>query len=336
MTSTFIPTLDDIRAARERIAPFAVETPLVLSALSDDIFLKLECFQPIGAFKIRGAANAIQRLSNEERARGVVCCSTGNHGRAVATVAAKSGVRAVVCLSSLVPETKVKAIEKLGAEVRRVGQSQDDAQRETDRLAAEDGLAEIPPFDHPDVVAGQGTIALEILERRPEIETLVVPLSGGGLIAGIALAAKAVKPSVRIVGISMDRGAAMAESLKAGRPVAVEEFASLADSLGGGIGLANRVTFPVCRDLVDEVLLVSEEDIYRGMRAMFYDERLVAEGASCVGHAAWLSGRLRIDGPAAFVITGRNVDMRQFASVVKGEPVTLGEVTVALAHPDVA
>ncbi|MGN6551919.1 MAG: hydroxyectoine utilization dehydratase EutB [Pararhizobium sp.] len=327
-SASVIPGPADVEAARKRIASFAVETPLVPSGLSSDIFLKLECFQPIGAFKIRGAANAIQRLPEEARRRGVVCCSTGNHGRAVATVAAKAGLRAVVCLSALVPETKVKAIEKIGAEVRRVGRSQDDAQREADRLVAEEGLADIPPFDHPDVVAGQGTIALEIMERCPEIETIVVPLSGGGLVAGIAIAAKAAKPSIRIVGISMDRGAAMAESLTAGRPVAVAEYASLADSLGGGIGLQNRVTFPVCRDLLDEVILVSEEEIYRGMRAMFYDERLVAEGASCVGHAAWLAGRLRTDGPAAFIVTGRNVDMRQFASVVNGEAVRLGDLTV--------
>ena len=328
MSSHSLPDISDVEAARSRIAPFAINTPLVPSALDDRLMLKLECFQPIGAFKIRGAANAILKLSDDERKRGVACCSTGNHGRAVAAVAGRIGIRAVVCLSNLVPETKVRAIEKLGAEVRRVGYSQDDAQTESDRLVAEQGLTEIPPFDHPDVVAGQGTIALEILERRPEIETLVVPLSGGGLIAGIAVAAKAVKPSIRIVGISMDRGAAMAESLTAGRPVAVDEYASLADSLGGGIGLANSVTFPVCQTLVDEVILVDEPAIYRGMRSMFFDERIVAEGASCVGHAALLTDRLRIDAPAAFIVTGRNVDMRQFADVVANRPVTLGDVTV--------
>ena len=323
-----LPGIEDIRAARKRIGPFAIDTPLIPSALGGGVMLKLECFQPIGAFKIRGAANAIARLSEERKARGVVCCSTGNHGRAVAAVAGNSGIRAVVCLSNLVPETKVRAIEKLGAEVRRVGRSQDDAQKESDRLVEEEGLTEIPPFDHFDVVAGQGTIALEILDRQPQVETLVVPLSGGGLIAGIALAAKAVKPSIRIVGISMDRGAAMAASLGAGHPVAVEEFASLANSLGGGIGLDNRVTFQVCRDHVDEVILVDEEAIYRGMRSMFFDERMVAEGAACVGHAAYLAGRLHLDGPSAFIVTGRNVDTEQFAAVVGNRPVRLGEITV--------
>ena len=331
MTEHAIPGLEDIRAAQARVAPFAIDAPLIPSAVSDSVMLKLECFQPIGAFKIRGAANAIARLSDEQKERGVVCCSTGNHGRAVATVAARSGIRAVVCLSNLVPETKVKAIEKLGAEVHRIGRSQDDAQIESDRLVEEEGLTEIPPFDHFDVVAGQGTIALEILERQPDIETLAVPLSGGGLIAGIALAAKAVKPSVRIVGISMDRGAAMAASLDAGRPVAVEEFASLADSLGGGIGLDNRITFEVCRRHVDDVVLIDESDIYRGMRSMFYDERIVAEGAACVGHGALLAGKLHLDGPAAFIVTGRNVDTEQFAAVVRGETVRLGDLDVGLS-----
>ena len=331
MTEHAIPGLEDIRAAQARVAPFAIDAPLIPSAVSDTVMLKLECFQPIGAFKIRGAANAIARLSDEQKERGVVCCSTGNHGRAVATVAARSGIRAVVCLSNLVPETKVKAIEKLGAEVHRIGRSQDDAQIESDRLVEEEGLTEIPPFDHFDVVAGQGTIALEILERQPDIETLAVPLSGGGLIAGIALAAKAVKPSVRIVGISMDRGAAMAASLDAGRPVAVEEFASLADSLGGGIGLDNRITFEVCRRHVDDVVLIDERDIYRGMRSMFYDERIVAEGAACVGHGALLAGKLHLDGPAAFIVTGRNVDTEQFAAVVRGETVRLGDLDVGLS-----
>ncbi len=331
MTEHAIPGLEDIRAAQARVAPFAIDAPLIPSAVSDTVMLKLECFQPIGAFKIRGAANAIARLSDEQKERGVVCCSTGNHGRAVATVAARSGIRAVVCLSNLVPETKVKAIEKLGAEVHRIGRSQDDAQIESDRLVEEEGLTEIPPFDHFDVVAGQGTIALEILERQPDIETLAVPLSGGGLIAGIALAAKAVKPSVRIVGISMDRGAAMAASLDAGRPVAVEEFASLANSLGGGIGLDNRITFEVCRRHVDDVVLIDERDIYRGMRSMFYDERIVAEGAACVGHGALLAGKLHLDGPAAFIVTGRNVDTEQFAAVVRGETVRLGDLDVGLS-----
>src|SRR3989338_1079765 len=188
---------------------------------------------------------------------GVVCCSTGNHGRAIAYAARKRRMRAVVCMSALVPEAKVAGIRALGAEVRIIGRSQDDAAEESRRLVVAEGLVEIPPFDDARVIAGQGTVGLEIMAARPDLTTLLVPLSGGGLAAGVALAAKTIKPDLRIIGVSMDRGAAMQASLAAGHPAAVTEYPSLADSLGGGIGLENRHTFAICRDLLDEVVLVS-------------------------------------------------------------------------------
>jgi threonine dehydratase len=327
------PTLADVLAARNAIRGIAIETPLIPSpALSakvgSEVLLKLETLQPVGAFKIRGAANAMANLSLEARRRGVACCSTGNHGRGVAYAARHYGVRAVVCLSRLVPDVKVDAIKALGAEVRRIGESQDDAQVEVDRLVASEGMTDLHPFDHPDVIAGQGTIGLEILAARPDIETIVVPLSGGGLFAGIALTAKAIKPSIRMVGVSMERGAAMIESLKAGKPVDVTELPTLADSLGGGIGLANRWTFELCRRLADETVTLSEEEIYRGMRALFLDDRLVAEGGGAVGAAALVTGRLARCGPTALVVSGRNVDMTKFLSIAQGEPVTIGDLTV--------
>ena len=326
--------LGDVVAARTAIAGIAAQTPLIPSqALGDiagvEVLLKLETMQPVGAFKIRGAANALSRLDEAARSRGVACCSTGNHGRAVAFAAKRLGIRAVVCLSSLVPAVKVAAIEALGAEVRRVGASQDDAQVEVDRLVAEDGMTNIPPFDHPHVIAGQGTIALELFEARPDLECIVVPLSGGGLAGGIALAARAIRPSVRVVGVTMDRGAAMHESIRAGRPVDVEEVPSLADSLGGGIGLANRWTFDLCRDLIDETVLVSESEICRGMRALFRDDRLVTEGGGAVGAAAVLAGKLACGGPTALVVSGRNVDMDAFLDIVSGRPVKVGDLEVA-------
>jgi threonine dehydratase len=175
------------------------------------------------------------------------------------------------------------------------------------------------------VILGQATIALELLNERPDLSRIVVPLSGGGLIGGIAFAAKALNPSIRITGVSMDKGAAMHESLKAGRPITVTEVPSLADSLGGGIGLANQWTFDLCRKHVDETLLVSEEEIYRGMRALFFKERLVAEGAGAVGIAALLAQKLTLDGPTAMIISGQNVDMEQFLGIMRGEPVKLGD-----------
>lgn len=325
-------SLADVLAARNRIAGTALRTPLVpspfLSALCDSEFLlKLENTQPIGAFKLRGAVNAVFNLT--AGAAGVTCCSTGNHGRGVAYAARARGLRAVICMSSLVPRTKVDGIRALGAEVRITGRSQDDAFAESRRLALEEGLVEISPFDDPLVIAGQGTIGLELLEDRPDLSAILVPLSGGGLAGGIALAAKAIKPDIRVIGVSMDRGAAMHASIRAGRPVEVEEVASLADSLGGGIGMENRLSFPLCRRLLDDVVLVTEDEIYSAMQAFYYEERMVAEGASVVGIAALLVDKLpRFGGPVATIITGRNVDMAAFTDVVSGRDLRLGDLTV--------
>ncbi|WP_099867318.1 hydroxyectoine utilization dehydratase EutB [Pararhizobium haloflavum] len=329
-----MPTLafSDIESAQRAIAEVALRTPLIAAPdlsrkLGCELLLKLESLQPVGAFKLRGAANAMAKLP--ANTSGVTCCSTGNHGRAVAYSAKSLGMRAVICMSELVPKAKVDGIRKLGAEVYIRGRSQDDAQEECLRLAAAEGLVEIPPFDHPDVIAGQATMAVEMLEDRPDIETLLVPLSGGGLAAGVAFAAKTIKPGIEVIGVSMDRGAAMHDSLKAGRPVAVTEVASLADSLGGGIGLENRHSFPLCRDYLDKVVLVTEDEIYSAMQALYFEERLVAEGACVVGIAAMMAGKLtRLNAPVATIITGRNVDMDTFAAVVAGRDVLLGDVTI--------
>lgn len=321
--------LNDVFEARRRMRGVAIETPLAPSSLGADrgadILLKLESVQPIGAFKIRGAANALMRLSPKACARGVVCASSGNHGRAVAHVAARLGLRAVVCLSTATPAVKVAAIEALGAEVRQLGATQDESQREVDRLVADEGMTEISPFDHPDVIAGQGVIALELFEARPDLSAIVAPLSGGGLAGGIALAAKAIAPHVRVIGVSMDHGAAMADSIAAGRLVAVEERPSLADALVGGLGESNRWSFDLCRRLLDETVLVSEQEIYRAMRALFLQDRLVAEGGAAVGAAALLSSKLALDGPTAIVLSGRNVDMTVFRAIIESRPVRLGD-----------
>ena len=323
-------TLADILSASRTISGVAARTPLVpsphLSELAGrDFMLKLENTQPIGAFKLRGAVNAVFNLP--EGAAGVTCCSTGNHGRGVAYAARARGLKAIICMSSLVPQAKVDGIRALGAEVRISGRSQDDALAESQRLAAEDGLVEISPFDDPYVIAGQGTIGLELLEDRPDLGAILVPLSGGGLAAGVAVAAKAIRPDIKVIGITMDRGAAMYESVRAGRPVEVKEVASLADSLGGGIGMQNRLSFPICRVLIDDYVLVSEDEIYDAMQTLYFEERMVTEGASAVGIAAFKAGKLlEIDGPIATIVTGRNVDMRVFTDIINGRDVSLGDV----------
>ncbi|WP_027168440.1 hydroxyectoine utilization dehydratase EutB [Mesorhizobium sp. WSM3224] len=322
--------LQHIRAARERIAGKVELTSCVVSqSLSDltgtPVHLKLEHHQTTGAFKLRGASNAIAALSPQERSRGVVAASTGNHGRALAHAAKLEGIRAVICMSRLVPQNKLDAIRRLGADVRIIGNSQDDAQQEVDRLVAEEGPVMLPPFDHPDIIAGQGTLGLEIMEQVPDAASVLVPLSGGGLASGVAAAVKGVSPSTKVIGISMARGAAMKASLDAGRPVQVEELPTLADSLGGGIGLDNRLTFAMCRSLLDDVVLLSEDEIAAGIRHAYEQEREIVEGAGAVGIAALLAGKIKPTGPTVLILSGRNIDMDLHRRIVCGEEPSTAE-----------
>jgi len=320
-------TLTDIRAARERIAGKVEHTPTVLSPtlserLGVPVHLKLEHRQITGAFKLRGASNAVASLNTQERARGVVAASTGNHGRALAYAAKLEGMRAVICMSRLVPGNKLDEIRRLGAEIRIVGNSQDDAQQEVERLVAQEGLVMLPPFDHPAIIAGQGTLGLEMIEQVPDAALVLVQLSGGGLAAGIAAAVKGVSPGTKIIGVSMARGAAMKASLDAGRPVLVEELPTLADSLGGGIGLDNRLTFAMCRDLLDDVVLLDEDEIAAGIRHAYAQEREIVEGAGAVGIAALLAGKVRANGPVVVLLSGRNIDMDLHRKIVCGAAIT--------------
>jgi threonine dehydratase len=323
-------TLEHIRAARERIAGKVERTPTVLSQslseqLGAQVHLKLEHRQTTGSFKLRGASNAVASLSADEKARGVVAASTGNHGRALAHAAKLEGMRAVICMSRLVPGNKLDEIRRLGAEVRIVGNSQDDAQQEVDRLVAQEGLVMLPPFDHPDIIAGQGTLGLEMIEQVPDAALVLVQLSGGGLASGVAAAVKGVSPRTKVIGISMARGAAMKASLDAGHPVLVEELPTLADSLGGGIGLDNRLTFAMCRDLLDDVILLDEDEIAAGIRHAYAQEREIVEGAGAVGIAALLAGKVKASGPVVVPLSGRNIDMNAHRTIVCGEAPLLTE-----------
>jgi len=315
--------LNDVYLARQRIEALVRCTPMEHSPslsrlLGAPVYLKLESQQVTGSFKLRGASNALAQLSAEQKTRGVVAASTGNHGRALAYAASRLGVKATICLSRLVPDNKVQAIRDLGAHVCIVGHSQDDAQREAERIAAEQGATLLPPFDHPAIIAGQGTLGLEILEQQPGVAQVLVPLSGGGLFAGVALALKSANPQIITHGISMQRGAAMHASLAAGRPVEVEELPTLADSLGGGIGLDNRYTFNMTRDTCDHVHLLSEGSIANALRHAYREERLVLEGAAVVGIAALLDGLIEPRGPVVVVVSGRNVDTDQHLRVLAG------------------
>ncbi len=312
------------RVARAGLATPVAHSPSLSGTAGASVHLKLECQQPTGSFKVRGALNFMERLSPEERGRGVVCCSTGNHGRAAAHMAQAASTEATICLSSRVPAHKVEALRAApAARVVIAGNTQDEAQEEVDRLVAAEGLVEAPPFDHPDIIAGQGTVAVELLEALPDLDLILTPLSGGGLAAGIAAAVKALRPDMRVVGVSMERGAAMAESIRAGHLVPVEEYATLADALGGGLGDC-LWTWPLCRDLLDGVALVSEADIYRAIRHLWKKDGVVAEGAAAVGAAALLAGKVEVRGPVAVVVSGGNIDPDIHARIADGLPVRLG------------
>ncbi len=315
-------TLEHIRAARERIAPHILPLRITQSIsltqkFERDILLAHEYQQTTGAFKLRGAMNAVLQLPAETS--GVTAVSTGNHGRALAHSARKAGVPCIICMSELVPQNKLDGIRALGAEARIVGRSQDEAEIEARRLVAEEGFTMIPPFDHAHVIAGQGTLGLEMLEQVPDLDTLLVQLSGGGLISGIALAIKSQKPGVRIVGISMRRGAAMAASLDAGQPVEVEELPTLADSLGGGIGLDNAYTFDLVRELVDDIVLLDEAEIADGIRHAYFEEQVIVEGGGAVGLGALLCGKAAPGNRTIVLLSGRNIDMHKHLEIISSE-----------------
>lgn len=321
-------TLKDIYLARQRIAGLALRTPLVRSeSLSRrwncDAWLKLDNLQPTGAFKLRGAANALLGLDPAQRERGVVTMSTGNFGRGLAYAGRRLNIPVTVCISRLVPDNKVAALRASGAEVVIHGDCQDDADCEARRLRDERGLAYLPPFDHPLVIAGQGTCGLEILEEQPEIDMIFAGLSGGGLIAGIGLAAKSINPALEVIGVSMNEGAAMLESLAAGHPLQVAEVSSLADSLGGGIGLDNAWTFAMTQRYMDRGYKVDEVQIARAMVQLLREDKLLVEGAAAVGMAAVEQHRLDLSGRrVAFVISGQNLSTTTFAQACRlaGEP----------------
>jgi threonine dehydratase len=345
--------LADIHAARQRLFHSSTDTGVERTALvpspalsrrfDAEILLKLETRQPTGAFKLRGASHLLAAVAEQSSgdavtrlARGVTTASTGNHGRALAYAAMRRGLKAIICLSEQVPANKVRAIEALGelggasggsVEVRRVGRSQDEAFREVHRLVEEEGMLAVPPFDDPLIAAGQGTIGLELLEDCPSLDHVLIGLSGGGLLGGIGAALKAIRPETQVHGVSLTEGAAMWHSLQAGAPVEVEEVASLADSLGGGIGLDNHTTLPLVHRVMDHHHQVSERAIARAMLMLLEEEKLLVEGAAVVGLAALEASRRGETDPAlAESIRGQRV-----ALIISGNGVSLETLDQARA-----
>ncbi len=305
----------DIYIARRAIASVARRTPLISSpSLTEytgaSIYLKLENLQVADSFKVRGVANKLLNLTAEEKARGVVAFSTGNHGRAVACVSAELGIRAVICVSNRVPGYRIDAIKRLGAGVEVIGKSQDEAMARAYQLQKEQGLSVIHAFDDPFIIAGHGTIGLELLEDLPEVDTVIVPLSGGALVGGIALAVKSANSAARAIGVSMASSPTMYRSLQAGKPIEIEEKDSIADALLGGVDLNNKYTFRMVQDIVDDVVLLTEEEIAEGMFFALNEHHLVVEGAGAVGIGALLARKVsKLGKKVVVVISGGNASL---------------------------
>ncbi|HKU62105.1 MAG TPA: threonine/serine dehydratase [Gemmatimonadales bacterium] len=305
-------TLADLRAAAGRVAGVAVRTPLVdvpaLGALAGvPVALKCENTQPIGAFKIRGAYNAIAKVAERGDAPGVVTQSSGNHGQAVAFAAARFGLRAVVVMPESTPAIKVEGVRRHGGEVVLAGRVRSAEQgTRAEAIAADEGLVMIPPFDHPDVVAGQGTIGLEILEQRPDVATILVPVSGGGLLAGICVAVQALAPAVEVIAVEPAGAAKLSAALAAGEPRTLERTESLADGLlTRSVG---RFTFPILRRTVRRAIRVDEDEIAAAVRWLHREAGVAAEPSGAVTTAALLAGKARPSGPTVAVVSGGNVD----------------------------
>jgi len=322
-----IPSLTDIQRARERIAPSVRRTPLVRSdwlsdAAGGEVYLKLESLQVTHSFKARGALNAIlaiqERLEPGEPSPCLVTASAGNHGCAMAWAALQAGLRTVIFTPRRAPATKLDAIRRHGAELRAEAETYEDAERMAKQFAREAGHPFISAYSHPDLLAATGTIALEVVEDLPSVDLLVVPVGGGGLLAGIAAAINAVRPDVEVVGVEAEASHPFAASLAAGRIVEVEVGPTIADGLAGNMDPDN-LAFQVVQALVRRLAMVSEQELQDGIRHLVRHDHLIAEGAGIAGVAALAAGRVPArDRRTAVIVSGANIDAELLARVLAG------------------
>jgi threo-3-hydroxy-L-aspartate ammonia-lyase len=315
-------TLDEIRAAAARIGGIARRTPLVhgsSSSATTALLLKCENMQVAGAFKIRGAANMLARLDREDLARGVITYSSGNHGQALACAARVLGTRAVVVMPTTAPPVKVNGARAFGAEIVFAGTTSADRKSEAERIQHARGLVMVPPFDHSWIIAGQGTVGLEIVEACPDVHEVYVPVGGGGLLAGVAAAVKALRPASRVIGVEPTGAAKMSRSLAAGTPVTLDNAASIADGL-----LPVRpgdLTFAHARALVDEVVTIDDDSLADAVRYLAREAKILAEpsGAASVAAVRRRYGSLdAIERPVVAVISGGNIALDRLAELFAG------------------
>jgi threonine dehydratase len=314
-------SLDDIRAAAERVRPAAVRTPVLQlpwpgASAPHPFWVKCENLQPMGAFKIRGAFNMLAQLPADARARGVVTYSSGNHGQGVAMAAQTMGVPAVVVMPTTAPAVKVEGVKRYGAEVIFAGTTSLDRQHRAEAEASARGLSMIPPFDHPMVIAGQGTLALELLEQVPDVGTVYVPMGGGGIIAGVATAVKLSRPEVRVVGVEPEGAAKMRAARDAGAPVTLPHTASIADGIMNM--RAGDITFAHVQRYVDELVAVPDEAIAAAVGWLYRNARLVVEPSGAATTAAITLGLGEPQGTVVAVVSGGNVQPEKFAEYITG------------------
>jgi threo-3-hydroxy-L-aspartate ammonia-lyase len=317
------PVYGDVASAADRIAGKAHRTPVLTSRTVDErtgarLFFKCETMQRAGAFKFRGACNAVASLSEAQRRRGVLAYSSGNHAQALAYAARLSGVRAIIIMPQDAPAMKVAATRGYGAEVRFYDRYTEDREAIARRLAAEEGLSLIPPYDHPDIIAGQGTAARELFEDVGALDLLLVPLGGGGLLAGSALSASALSPTCRVIGVEPEAGNDGQQSLEEGRIVTIEQPRSIAD--GAITTHLGELTFPIIQALAHGVVTVPDAALVAAMRFLAERMKLVVEPTGCLGLAAALTGAVPVAGQRVGVIlSGGNVDLETFCELVASE-----------------
>ncbi|WP_087689817.1 MULTISPECIES: threo-3-hydroxy-L-aspartate ammonia-lyase [unclassified Pandoraea] len=318
-------TYGDVAAAHDRIREAAHHTPVLTSRTADamtgaQLFFKAENFQRMGAFKFRGAYNAISQFTAEQKRGGVLAFSSGNHAQAIALAARELGVAAVILMPQDAPQMKIDATRGYGAEVVLFDRYKEDREALATRLATERGMTLIPPYDHPHVMAGQGTAAKELIEDVGTLDILVVCLGGGGLLSGCAVAARALNPNIAIYGVEPEAGNDGQQSFRSGKIVHIDTPRTIAD--GAQTQHLGNYTFPVIRSLVDDILTVTDDELVQTMKFFASRMKIVVEPTGCLAAAAVLQGKLDVKGKrVGIILSGGNVDMARFAKLTLGEAV---------------
>lgn len=319
--------LEMIRSAQKTLKGVARYTPLTQAKnLGRNIFIKSENLQLTGAFKLRGAYNKLSSLSEDERKKGVIACSAGNHAQGIALSASMLGIKSIICMPAGAPISKVEATRNYGAEVVLIPGVYDDAAAEAERMVKEHGYTFAHPFNDEHVMAGQGTIGLEILEQLPDVEQVVVSIGGGGLISGVGCAIKSLKPECKVIGVQAAGAASMYVSMREGEPVTLPSVSTIADGIA--VKCPGSLTFDYCKKYVDEIVTVKEDEIATAILALMEDQKTVAEGAGAATVAAVLFGKVDVsEKKTVCIVSGGNIDVTTISRVLTKGLTKTGRIT---------